>query len=41
MIQAPGGQSSNLPLNVVYYFNSSANYTSVVALKQLFSYTGV
>ncbi len=29
--ETPGGQSSNLHLNVVHFFNTSINYTSVAA----------
>ncbi len=28
-LKTPGGQSSNLYLNVVHFFNISVNYTSV------------
>jgi len=39
-LQTSGGQSSNLHLNVVDFFNTSVNKTSV-SLRQLFSCTGV
>jgi hypothetical protein len=30
-LQTPGGQCSNLYLNVVHFFNASVNYMSVAA----------
>ncbi len=30
-LEASGGQSSNLHLNVVHFFNNGDNYTSVAA----------
>ncbi len=37
-LDTSGGQSSNLNLNVVHFFNTSVNYTSVAALDSCFSH---
>jgi hypothetical protein len=36
MIQAPGGQSSDLYLNVVHFFSTSVNLTYVAAIDSCF-----